>query len=135
MLKCTFENGNTTSLRHVVADVLVLRSDQILLVKRAGKLLETGKWALVGGFIEWDETIEAGARREVLEETGYTVSDLTLLRIKDSPGRPREDRQNISFAFFARRVKSYKGPTMSPRNNAGSLSPLCRRERKLRSTT
>lgn len=101
MITCTFEDGNKaeTGLRHVVADCLVIRGDEILLAKRTKKLLEAGKWSLVGGFIGHNETIEVGARREILEETGYTVKDLTLLRIIDNPNRPAEDRQNIAFVY------------------------------------
>jgi 8-oxo-dGTP diphosphatase len=34
---------------------------------------DNGRWEAPGGFLELDETIEAGARREVLEETGVVV--------------------------------------------------------------
>lgn len=100
MLACTFENNHQTSLRHAVVDVLVLRERQILLVKRVGKILEGGKWALPGGYVERDETLFQAAAREVLEETGYQVSNLTLLTIRDNPDRPKEDRQNIAFVYY-----------------------------------
>lgn len=100
MIKCTFENGNEASLRHVIVDALVLNGDnQILLVKRVGKLLEGGKWALPGGFVDRDETCEQAAKREVLEETGYKISDIKLLKINDNPDRPHEDRQNVAFVY------------------------------------
>lgn len=101
MLTCTFEDGGTGSLRHVVVDALVLQDNKILLVKRSKKLLlEGGKWGDVGGFMDKDETAKQAAEREILEETGYRVKDLTLLTIRDNPDRPKEDRQNISFVFF-----------------------------------
>ena len=100
MINCEFENGDKVLLRHVVVDNLVIRDNKILLVKRIGKLLEGGKWGLVGGFVERDETIKEAAEREILEETGYKVKEITLLRIIDSPNRPAEDRQNISFVNF-----------------------------------
>jgi ADP-ribose pyrophosphatase YjhB (NUDIX family) len=81
-------------------DALVLKGGSLLLVKRALSLSEGGKWALVGGFMERDETIRQAAAREVLEETGYEIGALQLLTIRDNPGRPREDRQNIVFVFF-----------------------------------
>jgi len=96
MLACVFENGTKTSLRHVVTDNLVLRDDQILLIHRI-KGLEQRKWGLPGGYVERDETIEESAKREILEETGYEVKVFKFLRIKDSPNRPSEDRQNVSF--------------------------------------
>lgn len=99
MLTCLFEDGKKVSLRHVVADALVLKDGKILLAKRTGKILEGGKWGLIGGFVERDETIQQAITREVLEESGYTIDNLTLLTILDRPDRPREDRQNINFIF------------------------------------
>ena len=72
MINCEFENGNKASLRHVVVDNLVLKDGKILLVKRTGKLLEGGKWGLAGGYVDRDETVKEAAKREILEETGYT---------------------------------------------------------------
>ena len=100
MINCEFENGNKVSLRHVVVDNLVIKDGKILLVKRTKKLLEGGKWGVVGGFVERDETIKQAAAREILEETGYGVKDITLLRVIDLPDRPGEDRQNITFVSF-----------------------------------
>lgn len=99
MIKCTFENGNENSLRHAVVDNLVLKDGKILLVKRTGKILEGNKWGLVGGFVERDETLEGAVKREVTEETGWEVKNIKLLKINDSPNRPKEDRQNIAFVY------------------------------------
>jgi len=100
MINCTFENGNKASLRHVVIDALVLKDEKLLLVKRVDKLLEGGKWALVGGFADRDENLLETVEREIKEETGYTVKDITFLCVRHNPDRPHEDRQNISFVFF-----------------------------------
>ena len=107
MINCTFENGSKSSLRHAVIDALVLDTkNRILLVKRSEeKLLEGGKWALVGGFVERDETLEEAMAREIKEETGWEVRDAKLLRIIDDPNRPNEDRQNISFVYTCRAVE------------------------------
>ncbi len=100
MISCSFENGHKASLRHVVVDNLVLQGDRLLLVKRADKLSEGGKWGLVGGFVDRDETIKQAVAREIMEETGYEVADITLFRIIDTPNRPNEDRQNIAFVHL-----------------------------------
>lgn len=100
MITCNFEDGNKAKLRHVVVDVLVFKNNQILLEKRNIKLIEGGKWALVGGYMERDETIIDAVRRETLEETGYEIKNIKLLTIIDNPYRPGEDRQNISFVFI-----------------------------------
>jgi ADP-ribose pyrophosphatase YjhB (NUDIX family) len=100
MINCTFENGNKNSLRHVVVDMLIVQKNQILLVKRAPQLLEGNKYALIGGFMERDETTQEAAKREVMEETGYKAKIVNLFRIIDHPDRRNEDRQNISFVYL-----------------------------------
>ena len=105
MIDCTFENGGKTKLRHVVVDTLILKDSKILLVKRHKKLSEPEKWGLAGGFMERDERIEQAAAREALEETGWQVKDMTLMRIVDNPNRPTEDRQNVAFVYFATTAK------------------------------
>jgi len=102
MIKCEFENGNIADpgLRHITTGVLVLKDRKLLLAKRAEGLLEAGKWCLIGGFLDRNETIAEGARREVREETGWEIGKLTLLHINDNPDRPHEDRQNVDFVFF-----------------------------------
>jgi len=99
MITCKFEDGGEAKLRHVVVDTLVLKGDKILLIKRTGKLLEGGKWGLLGGYVERDETLKEAVAREVMEESGYKIKDIELLTIRDNPDRPKEDRQNIAFVF------------------------------------
>ncbi|MFC4276613.1 NUDIX hydrolase [Achromobacter aloeverae] len=48
---------------------VVLRSDSVLLVRRANPP-DAGRWGFPGGKIDFGETIEAAAVRELLEETG-----------------------------------------------------------------
>lgn len=53
-----------------VAGVVVDDQDRVLVIRRD----DTGHWQAPGGVLELDETFEEGVRREVLEETGLTVS-------------------------------------------------------------
>lgn len=108
MLTCTFENGKKASLRHVVADVILIDNTKILLVKRAAHLTNPNKWAIIGGFVDRDEHIEETAKREALEESGYQVTITTLFRINDNPKRKGEDRQNISFIYLAKPLKKVR---------------------------
>lgn len=101
MINCIFENGNQASLRHITVGCLVLRGDQVLLVKRAEGLIAAGKWGQLGGFMDRGETIEQAAVRETKEESGWDVTNLRLFRINDDPDRPNEDRQNVEFVFLA----------------------------------
>lgn len=39
-------------------------------------------WGLPGGFIEHDESPETAIRRELMEETGIELTDVTLFRVR-----------------------------------------------------
>lgn len=71
---------------------------KVLLVKRK-KDPYKGKWALPGGFLEEDEPLEEGAKRELEEETGLKVKRLKQLRTFGTPGRDPRGR-TISIVFF-----------------------------------
>ncbi len=59
---------------------LIFRRNAILLVERGREPLK-GYWSLPGGVLELGELLEAGIRREVLEETGLVVKPLSVLEI------------------------------------------------------
>jgi ADP-ribose pyrophosphatase YjhB (NUDIX family) len=104
MIICTFENGGQAKLRHVVTHAIVEKDGALLMVKRAGDVLETGKWGLPAGFLERDETAAQGILRELHEETGWTGEVISLFRVNSKPDRPKEDRQNVSLDFLIRPV-------------------------------
>jgi len=77
-------DDRTYPVRPIVGvGALVWREDKILLVKR-GKPPAKGEWSLPGGAQELGETIEETARREVREETGCEIGELTFLGAFDS---------------------------------------------------
>lgn len=110
MINCTFENNGKGKLRHVVVDMLVIKDNKILLVKRAPYLDNGNKYALIGGFMERDETTKEAALREIREETGYTAEILDLFRIIDHPNRRGEDRQNVSFVYLVKPLEKIGTP-------------------------
>jgi ADP-ribose pyrophosphatase YjhB (NUDIX family) len=63
--------------------IIVLKGEEVLLIKRAHPPAQN-QWSLPGGAQELGETAEAAARRELLEETGLKVGDLTLIAHVDS---------------------------------------------------
>lgn len=51
---------------------IVVKEGKVLLVKRAAAP-SRGLWAIPGGSLELGETIQSGAEREILEETGIRI--------------------------------------------------------------
>lgn len=92
-------------LRHVVVHMIVEKDGCLLLEKRDGPILETGKWSLPAGFLERGETAAECALRELKEETGWVGEVMQLFKINTSPNRPKEDRQNISIEFIVKPIK------------------------------
>jgi ADP-ribose pyrophosphatase YjhB (NUDIX family) len=62
------------------ATVIVLKDGKLLASKR-GIEPHKGKYDLPGGFLEFNEQPDVAARREILEETGLEVEDLTLFAV------------------------------------------------------
>jgi len=78
----------------LTADIAVLRLEEvpeILLIKRKDPPFE-GLWALPGGFMEMEESLEETARRELLEETGIKAGELIRFDTYDRPGRDPRGR-------------------------------------------
>ena len=78
----------------LTADCAVInRRGEVLLVRRGGDPFK-GCWALPGGFMEMDETIEHCAVRELEEETAIRVceGDLRLIGVYSAPGRDPRGR-------------------------------------------
>jgi len=110
MIACTFENGNKASLRHVVVHAIVEKDGALLLVKRAGDILETGKWSIPSGYLERDESAAQGMLRELKEETGWEGEIISLFRINTNPNRPHEDLQNVAIEFLIKPIRKTGEP-------------------------
>lgn len=73
---------------------------RVLLIRRKHDPF-AGSWALPGGFLEMNEPIEAGARRELKEETGYDATGpVAFIGAYGDPGRDPRGR-TISMAHAA----------------------------------
>lgn len=84
----------------VTVDIVVFSGDalDVLLIQRKYPPFE-GSWALPGGFIEMEESLETSARRELEEETGVTDVALTEVGVFGAPSRdPRGRVITIAYA-------------------------------------
>ena len=83
----------------VTADCVVFDDRGRLLLIRRRNPPFAGQFALPGGFVDPDETTEAAAWRELLEETGLQARELRLVGVYSKPGRdPRG--WTISIAYL-----------------------------------
>lgn len=71
---------------------------KVLLIKRKGDPFK-GKWALPGGFLEENESMDEGAKRELKEETGLEIEELHQIKAFGDLGRDPRGR-TISIAFW-----------------------------------
>jgi 8-oxo-dGTP diphosphatase len=85
----------------VSADIAVFRQQeqslQVLLIKRKNPPFQ-GMWALPGGFMEMDETLEQTAIRELEEETG--LKDIELKQFKTFSQVDRDPRTRVVTTVF-----------------------------------
>ena len=72
----------------------------VLLIQRKGEPYR-GKWALPGGFLNKNESLDRAAARELTEETGMTGARLVQLGAYGDPGRdPRGHTVTIAYVAF-----------------------------------
>ena len=86
----------------IAVDIVIIRKVkseyQVLLIMRAQEPYQ-GCYALPGGFVDIDETLEDAAARELLEETGIKVGHLHQVQTFSAVNRDPRGRV-ISTAFF-----------------------------------
>src|SRR4051812_19038939 len=78
--------------------VIIVHNDRVLLGKRISPLGH-GTWGPPGGLLEFGETFEACAQREVLEETGLAVGDIHQGPTTNDMHNPQ--KQGITVFMFA----------------------------------
>ena len=92
----------TTALSRPVPVVRLIVPDasgRVLVLRRAADSTDGGRWCLPGGKVDYGDTVEQAAVRELQEETGLRAVNLLFLFYQDSlppaPGR----MHCISFYF------------------------------------
>lgn len=91
--------------------VIVTRDGRLLVGERRGSH-GAGSWALPGGHLEYGETIEACARREVFEETGLMVGELA--RASFTSDVFAQERRHYVTLFMQAEAAAGEARTMEP---------------------
>ena len=82
----------------ITVDGIIIKDKKILLIQRKKQPFKD-KWALPGGFVEYNEKLEDAVFREVLEETSLKTKIDHLVGVYSDPNRdPRG--HTITVAYF-----------------------------------
>jgi 8-oxo-dGTP diphosphatase len=100
----------------VTVDWVVLTPEaggaRVLLVRRGAEPYK-GRWALPGGFVEMEESLEAAACRELAEETGVRLWDLDGSRSGSAASN-----------LFVKQMAAFGDPKRDPRGRTISVAYL-----------
>ena len=82
---------------------------KVLLIERGNEPFQY-KWALPGGFIEMNETLENACIRELFEETGLKLLKMKQFRTYDAIGRdPRHRTISVVYTAELKSEEKVKG--------------------------
>ena len=82
---------------NLTVDGIIVKNGEILLIKRKHSPFK-GKWALPGGFVEYNEKLEDAVTREIFEETGLKTNVSKLFNVYSDPKRdPRGHTVTVVF--------------------------------------
>jgi ADP-ribose pyrophosphatase YjhB (NUDIX family) len=106
--------GQKGVLTYFIAVVVVRHGDRYLLVheRKHGQL-----WYFPAGRVEPGETLEQGAIRETLEESGISVGIEGVLRIEHSP---RPDHARVRVVYLARPAGSPEPKRVADEHSLGA---------------
>ena len=85
--------------------LLLIRDEQILLLRRANTGYEDGNYSIIAGHLDGDETVYATAAREAREEAAITVvgRDLNMVGVLQRRAATPTDDERIDFFLAASR--------------------------------
>ena len=89
----------------LTVDGIIIHQKKLVLIKRANPPFK-GKYALPGGFVEYNEKVEDAVVREIAEETGLITKIKSLCGVYSDPNR--DPRGHTVSAVFELKVKSGK---------------------------
>lgn len=111
-------NPGNTDMKHrqpsLTVDAVVFDAAGRLLLIRRRQAPFKGRYALPGGFVEYGETLEDAARRELHEETGVKPLTQRLIGVYSSPKRdPRGHTVSAAYLMRVGRVTPKAGDDAS----------------------
>ncbi len=84
----------------VTVDAILISSKRSVLLIERGRDPFKGTWALPGGFVDMDESLEAACKRELEEETGIQIREVKQFKAYGDVNRDPRHR-TISVVFYA----------------------------------
>lgn len=104
-------NGKTVWLSRSVAVVGVIvgkcRNENYVLVEKRSEIMDSpNKWAVVSGYLDWNESAYEAVKRETYEETGLDLDKLPAIFDNEKEpvyvmSDPNSDvRQNVTLGFL-----------------------------------
>lgn len=123
-----FQNTPNKKITHEDQDIYLSRSvavvvicgdiinNDVVVVRRGTGMDYSGHYCLPCGYLDYDESVEQAAARELYEETGLIISPekLKLIEVRSNP--QLSERQNVSMVFacdYADTVKSDYTPDVN----------------------
>ncbi|WP_243523225.1 NUDIX hydrolase [Bacillus pseudomycoides] len=83
--------GYIEDMRKLVGNhPLILTGSHVIILNKQNEILlqlrtDFNMWDIIGGVLEYGETLEEAAKREVFEETGLVIKDLELFHTFSGP--------------------------------------------------
>ncbi|MBW6123670.1 NUDIX domain-containing protein [Pseudomonas aeruginosa] len=93
--------------------VIICRVGKVLVGRRKGSHGE-GAWAVPGGRLEFGETVEECARREVLEETGLRLGEITQCKLATNDIFASEEKHFVTLWALAKLEDDQAPMTLEP---------------------
>ncbi|UCG69816.1 MAG: NUDIX domain-containing protein [Thermoplasmata archaeon] len=93
----------------LTVDGIIIHENKLVLIKRANPPFK-GKYALPGGFVEYNEKVEEAAVREIKEETGFITEIKGIVGVYSDPNRdPRGHTVSVVFELNVKGGKMKSG--------------------------
>lgn len=93
--------------------VIICREGKVLVGRRKGSHGE-GTWAVPGGRLEFGETVEECARREVLEETGLRLGEITQCKLATNDIFASEEKHFVTLWALAKLGDDQEAENLEP---------------------